>query len=430
MTQLHHALLFLVSLLLFCRPTSQQFHHPQRISPNDLAALRDIKNSLTDLSSRPGTNFFSTWDFSAPDPCSSFAGVTCSVQPGSVSGQRVTTLTLGTGLSDSPGLSGSLSPSISNLTELTQLILFSGIVTGPIPSQLDSLKNLRVVSLTKNRLTGAIPETLLTLPNLHTLDLSCNQLAGPVADLSGLTQLRVLVLASNRLYGDLPELPAQLLHLDLKNNGLSGTLPNRMPLTLRYLSASMNSMWGPLNGLESLSELVYLDLSMNRFSGTIPPSLFRPSLSSMLLQRNNLSGGVPPSLLPNPSSPPSISISLYGSGSIVDLSHNFLTGEISSVLAGVETLFLNNNHLVGTVPEEYVNSVYSGSTKTLYLQHNYITRFPLESGSVLPESASVCLAYNCMVPRVGLTACPASAGGQLSRPPHQCSVFNNGSSIG
>jgi hypothetical protein len=141
----------------------------------------------------------------------------------------------------------------------------------------------------------------------------------------------------------------------------------------------------------------------------------------LFLQRNNLSGGVP-----SPSPPPS---SMYGEGSIVDLSHNFLTGELSPVLAAVETLFLNNNHLMGRVPEEYVKSVYGGSTKTLYLQHNYITGFPLEAGLALPDTLSLCLTYNCMVPSVGLMGCPASAGGQLSRPRSQCVVFNHGRPI-
>ncbi|XP_057465821.1 uncharacterized protein LOC130755466 [Actinidia eriantha] len=128
-------------------------------------------------------------------------------------------------------------------------------------------------------------------------------------------------------------------------------------------------------------------------------------------------------------SSPLSSPSSYGQGSIVNLSHNSLGGQLSAVLAGLESLFLNNNRLIGSVPVEYVDSVRRGSTKTLYLQHNYISRFPIVP---LPDSVSVCLSYNCMVPAVRLpAACPASAGQQLYRPIYQCSVFNNGStSIG
>jgi hypothetical protein len=410
--QSHALFLFLLLLLVnACHPSHQ---NQNKISLNDLAALAAIKDSLTDI---PGSNFFSTWDFTSPDPCSTFSGITCSLN-------RVTILTLGTGLSNTPRLAGFLSPSLSNLTELTQLILYPGIVTGPIPPQLGRLSNLRVLSLTNNRLKGPIPSSLSSLPNLHTLDLSYNQLTGsiPAGLFTELAQLKVMILASNQLSGELPRMvSAEILHLDLKDNKLTGTLPLRLPSTIRYLSASKNMMGGPLNGLQSLSELEFLELSMNQFSGPIPSSLLRPTLSSLFLQRNNLSGGVP-----SPSPPPS---SMYGEGSIVDLSHNFLTGELSPVLAAVETLFLNNNHLMGRVPEEYVKSVYGGSTKTLYLQHNYITGFPLEAGLALPDTLSLCLTYNCMVPSVGLMGCPASAGGQLSRPRSQCVVFNHGRPI-
>ncbi|XP_011011087.1 PREDICTED: probable LRR receptor-like serine/threonine-protein kinase At4g08850 [Populus euphratica] len=410
--QPHALFLFLLLLLVnACHPSHQ---NQNKISLNDLAALAAIKDSLTDI---PGSNFLSAWDFTSPDPCSTFSGITCSLN-------RVTILTLGTGLSNTPGLAGFLSPSLSNLTELTQLILYPGIVTGPIPPQLGRLSNLRVLSLTNNRLKGPIPSSLSSLPNLHTLDLSYNQLTGsiPAGLFTELAQLKVMILASNQLSGELPRMvSAEILHLDLKDNKLTGALPLRLPSTIRYLSASKNMMRGPLNGLQSLSELEFLDLSMNQFSGPIPSSLLRPTLSSLFLQRNNLSGGVP-----SPSPPPP---SMYGEGSIVDLSHNFLTGELSPVLAAVETLFLNNNHLMGRVPEEYVKSVYGGSTNTLYLQHNYITGFPLEAGLALPDTLSLCLTYNCMVPSVGLMGCPASAGGQLSRPRPQCVVFNNGRPI-
>lgn len=418
MDQPVRSLLFLFLLLLLASLSLQQQHDQlPKLSTIDVDALKAVKASLTDI---PGSKFFSTWDFTSPHPCSSFSGLTCSLVSYSL---RVTALSLGTGLSGSPGIAGSLSPSLSQLTELTQLVLFPGLVTGPIPPQLGRLSKLRVISLTNNRLTGPVPASFSALKNLHTLDLSCNQLTGTVPP--GLTELpclKVLILAYNALSGRLPAVSTQLLHLDLKMNRFNGQLPS-LPSSIRYLSVSGNTMWGPLNGLSSLSELVYLDMSMNQFSGPIPAPLFKPTLSSLLLQRNNLSGGVPP---PGPSESPS-----YGEGSIVDLSHNFLTGELSTVLAGVESLYLNNNRLIGRVPEEYVKSVYDGSTKTLYVQHNFITGFPLEAGVALPDTVSLCLSYNCMVPpSVGLAACPASAGSQVSRPAWQCSMFNNGSSQG
>ncbi|KAK5784334.1 hypothetical protein PVK06_038857 [Gossypium arboreum] len=363
------------SFLLFSVNASVlAFQKRSKISAVDLAALSAIKDCLIDI---PGSRFFSTWDFTAPDPCSSFTGVTCGFN------DRVTILSLGTGLSDSPGLAGSLSPALSNLTQLTQLILFPGLVTSPIPPQLGQLTSFRVISLTNNRLTGPIPPSFSTLPFLHTLDLSSNRLTGSIPQgLMKLPSLKVMVLSWNELTGELPRtVSAQLLHLDLKKNKISGPLP-RLPSTVRYLSVSENWMWGPLKALESLSKLVYLDMD--------------PTFQSY-----------------------------GGQGSIVDLSHNFITGDITPFLAGVETLFLNNNHFTGSVPEEYVKSVYDDTTKTLYLQHNYLSRFPLPQGSTLPNTVSLCLSYNCMVPPVEILACPASAGSQPSRPQLQCSVFTH-----
>ncbi|KAK4279020.1 hypothetical protein QN277_016786 [Acacia crassicarpa] len=407
-------------LLLFLLPSLSLQLSP-KLNFSDLQALLAIKNSLTSIYNTRHS-FFSTWDFTSPDPCSSFSGVTCSLsQP--PSSLRVTILSLG----DSPGLSGSLPAAISGLTELTQLILSPGIVTGSIPPEIGKLTKLRVISLPSNRFTGGIPTTFSSLNSLHTLDLSHNQLTGSVPPgLTLLPELRVLILAFNSISGELPSISSQLLHLDLKNNVVAGPLPSSLPASLRYLSLSNNRMWGPLNGLATLTELTFLDLSMNQFSGPIPgPLFFIPTLSSLLLQRNNLSGGIPQTAQ-GPLIPTSPS---YGQGSIVDLSHNSLSGELSTVLDGVESLFLNNNRLMGSVPEEYFKSVSRGSTKTLYLQHNYFTGFPHFDG--LSDAASLCLSYNCMVPPLwGVMTCPASSGGPMSRPTAQCSVFKNGSSKG
>lgn len=398
-------------LLLFTLQCTTTLQH--QITTVDLQVLREIKTSLY------GPHFFSTWNFASPNPCSTFAGITCSPS------NQVDSLQLG------PNLSGSLSlPSLSLLSELSQFVLSPGSVTGPIPPQLGSLTNLRVISLTKNRLTGSIPEFIFYLPNLHTLDLSYNLLTGSVPPcFTTLNRLKVLILASNQLSGPVPKfLPSQLLHADLKNNRFTGKIPNQMPVSLHYLSLSSNELVGPITGIVSLLELVYLDLSMNQLSGLIPGPLFHLSLSTILLQRNNFTGTLPV-VIPSPSSfSPS---SLYGPGSIVDLSHNAISGKLSPVFADVETIFLNNNRITGTVPVEYVNSVSSGRTKTLYLQHNFLSGVPDEKpgrGGWL-NSATVCLSYNCLMPPVEMTTCPSRAGGQLSRPVNQCFVFNNGSSI-
>lgn len=411
---------FFFLLILSSSPAINVAHLPSfNLSPSDLQALRQIKADLTDL---PSSDFFSTWDFSSPDPCTSFAGVFCAPDPDPRAPLllRVSSLTLGTGLAGSPGLSGALSPAFANLTALAQLIVHPGRISGSIPPQLGNLDRLIFLSVTNNLISGSIPDSLSALPSLHTLDLGHNRISGPIPpDITAMPNLKVLILASNRISGRVPPIRSQLLHLDLRSNALSGVLPP-FPSSLRYLSASDNRMWGPLDNVGSLPDLGFLDLGMNGFSGGIPSGLFGRDGVVVQLERNDLSGGIPGG--------GGGGVGMVGS--TVDLSHNRLSGELPAVLAGAESLYLNNNRLTGAVPVEYVRSVYLGGMKTLYLQHNYLSGFPLPAGSPLPQSGALCISYNCMVPPVGSTYCPASAGDQMFRPANQCSSFNGSNSNG
>ncbi|XP_068653291.1 DNA damage-repair/toleration protein DRT100-like [Aristolochia californica] len=394
-----------VCLLFFFFTVSAQRMTPP-LDPADFIALLRIRNSLRDLH---GSEFLSTWNLSSPDPCSSFSGVICAVDANNI--VRVSSLTLGTGLTDSWGLTGTISPALCELTALVQLVVYPGKIIGSIPDCIGGLSRLRFISLTNNLFSGTIPTSLAYLSMLHTLDLGYNLLEGRVPpDLTKLGDLKVLILADNRLSGEVPPIESELLHLDLRSNSFSGQLP-QLPSTLRYLCASRNGLVGPLTNLPELPDLEFVDLSMNEFNGPIPETLFTgsPQLSTVMLQRNNLSGEIQ---------------SVYNPGllSTVDLSHNFLSGEVPRGLAGAESVYLNNNRLTGVVPWDYVRSLYDGGLKTLYLQHNYLSGFPLPTGTPPPpQTAALCLSYNCMEPPVGPAGCPSSMGGQRSRPGYQCS---------
>ncbi|KAG0468306.1 hypothetical protein HPP92_017634 [Vanilla planifolia] len=246
-----HLLLLLLPhyLFLFSSPQSPPL---LQLLPADREALFDIRQSLHDL---PGSSFFSNWDFSSgSEPCNTFTGVICSYdsdeEPNFL---QVSTLTLGTGLVDSPGLGGTLPPSITNLTALTELVVYPGRVSGPIPAEIGfRLLRLRLLSISGNRLLGPIPSSLSNLPDLHTLDLGQNHLQGPLPPslFSSNPNLKVLLLASNGgLCGSLPHEfsdAAKLLHVDLRSNSLTGPLPPP-PASLRFLSAAFNSLSGPLS---------------------------------------------------------------------------------------------------------------------------------------------------------------------------------------
>jgi hypothetical protein len=163
-----------------------------------------------------------------------------------------------------------------------------------------------------------------------------------------LQALEFLVLSDNLLSGNIPMLSnnTHLTHLDLRHNELVGELVSFMlPDSLEFLSLSKNQLSGGIGAVGSLSKLNYLDLSFNQFSGAIPSSLFGiAGLSYLLLNRNQLSGPLPMTL-PLNSDEQLVTIQE------VDLSFNLLQGNIPAFLAGVQSLYLNNNLFIGTVPQ-------------------------------------------------------------------------------
>jgi hypothetical protein len=405
----------LVLLVLFLLGPARA--HPQTamaaaLHELDAAALRDVRAALH------GSRFFDSWNDDALSPCA-YAGVVCTPDDADPTLLRVSVLTLGTGLADSPGLAGTLPASLASLAALTDLVLYPGQVEGAIPAGIGSgLRRLRLLSLSGNRLTGQVPHSLAGLPDLHTLDLGNNRLEGSVPPgllLPSSPSLKVLVLANNGgLSGEIPAgfSASQLFHVDLSRNALAGALPP-LPPTLRYFSVAGNAMRGTLDGVfaSSPADLAFLDLSMNAFSGTIPAEVFAlPSASSLLMSRNNFTG---PLAVPSGSS-----------WSVVDVSHNAISGEVPEALAAAGSLYVNNNRMSGEVPPAVGRSVFAGSMTTFYAQHNFLTGFP----APLPGSAALCLSYNCMdLPSAAAAdGCPIIGGPLESRPADQCRSGGDG----
>ncbi|KAM3755178.1 hypothetical protein ACB098_02G020800 [Castanea mollissima] len=108
------------------------------------------------------------------DPCMprqySWSGITCT------DGPRIRVISLNL---TSMGLSGSLSPSIVNMTALTNIWLGNNSLTGPIPD-LSSLKMLETLHLEDNQFSGSIPSSLGDIKGLRELFLQNNNLTGTV----------------------------------------------------------------------------------------------------------------------------------------------------------------------------------------------------------------------------------------------------------
>ncbi len=140
----------------------------------------------------------------------------------------------------------------------------------------------------------------------------------------------------------------EVIHLNLKNNNLQGTIPPE---------------------LEQLSNLKSLVLSGNTFTGVIPPELGQlGQLTALWLVKNQLEGAIPPEL------------KRLNNLVILALSNNHLTGAIPPELGqlnNLKSLFLNGNQLTGNIPSEIGNL--QNLTYYLNLGHNQLT------GAIPPE---------------------------------------------
>ncbi|OMO93704.1 Leucine-rich repeat, typical subtype [Corchorus capsularis] len=331
------------------------------------------------------------WDEAAVDPCS-WNLVTCS-SDGLVVGLKAI----------SQNLSGTLAPTIGNLTNLQLVFLQNNSISGHIPSELGKLPNLHTLDLSINNFSGQIPSSLSHSKSLQFLGLSNNSLSGAIPpSLANMTQLTSLDLSFNNLSGPLPRLPTtafkglsivlpskDVLH---RNHGLKMKemefrkekfamcyvslfclwtsacgllLPNKGNNEVQALIGMKNSLVDPLGVLESWDEdavdvcswslvtcpsdglVVHLKAASQNLSGTLAPTIGNlTNLQLVLLQNNNISGYIPSQLGKLPKL------------QTLDLSSNNFYGQIPSSLSHLESLHylrLNNNSLSGAIPPSLAN---------------------------------------------------------------------------
>lgn len=269
--------------------------------------------------------------------------------------------------------------SIVLFRNLQVLDLGNNQIRGELPS-FGSLPNLQVLNLRNNQLYGSIPKGLLesSMP-LTELDLSGNGFTGPIDEINS-SNLNILNLSSNGLSGSLPSSLRRCLTVDLSRNMISGdiSIMQSWEATLEVLDLSSNKLTGSFpnltsqferlttlklgnnslvgilpSGLGAYSRLSAVDLSSNNLNGPIPSSFFTSTtLTSLNLSGNNFVGSIPfqgsheSELLVLPS---------YLLLESLDLSHNFLTGNLPSDIGNMGRLKLLNlakNSLSGELPNE------------------------------------------------------------------------------
>lgn len=364
---------------------------------NDSLALVDFYNALNPTSS----NF---WDLS--QPMDTWAGVTLNENG------CVTVLSL-----DERGIRGTISPSLSNLSQLTILDLSENLFSGTIPSELGELSNLKDLALDSNQLTGNIPPELGDLTNLNYLRLDNNQLGGCYPD-----ELNVLCNQLHYTIGNEDISNGNNFDADWGNfciNGNCSFISCRQrdslaladfynmlePTNLWDLNQPMTTWYGVTlneNGcvseiyleeaglqgnistkLGNLSELVRLDLNGNKLSGSIPAELGNLSnLNYLRLNSNQLTGNIP------------VELGNLSNLNYLILNSNQLTGNIPIELTNLSNLLylrLSSNQLTGNIPPELGNL---NNLSYLNLIANQLTgSIPAELGN-LNNLSYLSLGYN------------------------------------
>ncbi|PRP80594.1 hypothetical protein PROFUN_12356 [Planoprotostelium fungivorum] len=282
-------------------------------------------------------------------------------------------------------LTGTIAPSIANLTTLQSINLSRNQLTGNIP-RLNNLVNVKSIDLSYNTLQSPSLQVFEGCKSLQNLSLQYNRLT--VQDISGISWMSTLIrldLSSNFFYGTLPSFNGTNLQLlNLSNNYIRGDIPLSLfqLSSLTTLDLSMNLLHGDAPSLAQLQNLHYVDLSLNNLTGTNLMSVDLPNLMYFNVSYNQLYGLL--SVIPNC---PIIDYShnLLNLGSIpvgasrdkislLDLSHNQLNSTIPSylptLLPNVQRLDLSHNRVISNIPDDI------GSIKTLVsldLSHNSLS---------------------------------------------------------
>lgn len=169
----------------------------------------------------------------------------------------------------SNNLTGTLSPSLGDLSSLVNLTLMDNDLQGTIPPQLFQLNKLEALLLAHNSLIGSVPEEFSQLRSLKVLQLGFNKITKLPSSLKNMKSLKILEAQDNLLRGPLPDLSVtSLVTVDLSSNNFEGPLP-KVPADMEVIILSNNHLNGTIENLYDLDDLRLLRINNNSFSGDI-----------------------------------------------------------------------------------------------------------------------------------------------------------------
>ncbi|KAM5556975.1 hypothetical protein ABKV19_024386 [Rosa sericea] len=276
-------------------------------------------------------------------------------------------------------LSGQLTEQVGIFTNLSVLELSYNSLSGPIPVSLGNLSRLEEFDISGNEFNGTLPETIGQLKMLTILDISFNSLEGAVSEVhfTCLTRLSSFVGNGNSMMLNttrdwIPPFQLHILRLDSWHLGTEFPMWIQRQVQLQGLSLSSTGLSGPIPNWVWNSSLVFLDLSHNQLHGEIQ-SLVASQLSMIDLSSNQFNGSLP---------------LISSNVSVLDLSNSSFSGSVTHFFCDarngpkqLKVLHLANNHLVGRIPDCWMNWK---SLEVVKLENNNLTgNIPSSMGYLL-----------------------------------------------
>jgi Leucine-rich repeat (LRR) protein len=223
---------------------------------------------------------------------------------------------------------------------------FASCQMGPLfPTWLQLQTGIVELNISRASIFGNLPNWFVTtFQKVSIMDISNNGISGTLPEnLQNMASLELLLLNSNNLSGPIPQLPIVLRGLDCSYNSLSGYLPSNFgSQNLEFLNLASNHLSGPIQ--QSICHLSYLDqvnLANNHFDGVLPLCFESGGPRVLILRNNRLSGKFPSSL------------KVWKNLCILDLAWNKFTGRIPIWIGDFTELIilqLNDNMFSGSIP--------------------------------------------------------------------------------
>ncbi|PHT77527.1 putative LRR receptor-like serine/threonine-protein kinase [Capsicum annuum] len=267
-----------------------------------------------------------------------------------------------------PAIKCDCSANNRTLCHITGLSIYAMDFRDEIPDELWSLTFLDDLNLAQNYLTGTLSPSIGNLTRMKWLSFGTNNFSGPLpSELGDLTKLTQIYINSAGVGGPIPLTFAKLQSLDTvwaSDNAFTGRIPDFIGnnwSNVTVLRFEGNAFEGPIptsfSNLTSLTDLRISDLSNGSSSLDFLRNM--KSLSKLVLRNNNISGPIPSN------------IGEYQSLSLLDLSFNNLTGRVPDSLFNLTLmthLFLGDNKLTGTLPAQKKQSL-----QTIDLSYNELS---------------------------------------------------------